>query len=281
MHTHRHRGFTLVELLVVIAIIAILASMLLPALSRAKLKATASVCLNAQKQLALGWNMYADDNGDKLIGFGMARSSDWRIAPYEAAFRAPTIPLNTPAADVAQRMDEAGFKQGGLSLYILDATVIHCPGDMRTQIPTIAAFTSYSGVGGMNGGKDYSLTKRSQIRRTADAILWIEENDPRTVTVGGYAPFGETRGSWEFRVAPPTPSFTGVDWWDSPAIFHGDSSTFSFADGHSVNRRWVTAATRAHAKNMNANKFSNTPPYSSCKVDIDFVAPRYVTKINP
>ena len=277
----RSRGFTLIELLVVIAIIAILAAMLLPALSRAKMKATAATCLSNQKQLALCWMMYADDNNDKMVGFGQSAADHWRVGPNVPAFVMPPLPPGISTPDLAKYLDEAGFKQGAFYNYSKNPAIIHCPGDMRIKISTSFAYTSYSGVGGLNGAvsKGYCLFKRSQIKRPTEVILWVEENDPRQGSAGGL-PFGDNFGPWEFRNPPQPPSYI-EDWWDSPAVFHGNSSTFSFADGHAATRKWLDGPTISYAASMDPAKYSSSPTYAQCARDIGFVARGYASIYNP
>ena len=145
----RRAGFTLIELLVVIAIIAILAALLLPALASAKKRATQSTCLSNQKQLALAWMMFADDNSDLVVGFGTTATTDWRVEP---GLVTTTPPAGLAGDDLLKWLFQQGYKNGPLYVYAPNPDIIHCPGDLRTSIANHFCWASLSGVGGFTGG---------------------------------------------------------------------------------------------------------------------------------
>jgi prepilin-type N-terminal cleavage/methylation domain-containing protein len=268
--TNSHSGFTLIELLVVIAIIAILAAMLLPALSKAKLKATSVACRSNERQLALAWRMYSDDNNGKIISF-LTKPNANNDVPW--LWYPPGVLLPTePTPELTQKAQvEAGFKKGGLYQYCQNPDIIHCPGDLRQtrKVGNAYAWGSYSGVATLNGelAQSFGLTKESAIHRPSDIILWVEENDPR----------GENEGSWDFFPSPPYPVSS---FEDSPAVFHGQSSTFNYADGHAELHKWVDAVTIAYSASMNPNKYVSYPPAAKTLDDASWINNRYATKYN-
>ncbi len=229
LHVGKRAAFTLIELLVVIAIIAILAALLLPALSRAKLKATGAVCRSNQKQMAYAWHMYADDNRDVM----MASSMDGVNYDGGGYFIPPDTSANTT---VAEQLAKEALKLSPLYKYAGNPGIFHCPGDLRYKNLKVGggwAYASYSKADGMNGfnalGNQTPYQKLSSV--PPQAFIFIEEADARNGQVG----------TWVMSKA---------NWNDGFAVFHGIFTTFSFIDGHADSHRWVDEKIIKAAQNM-------------------------------
>jgi len=223
-------AFTLIELLVVIAIIAILASLLLPALSKAKLKATLTSCMNCQKQLALAVTLYAGDNQDAIIprnfnGLDMYSGGFW-----------PDCNVSGGTVPAAEQLVKDTLKKGPLWPYAGNPAVYHCIGDLRWKLRKPGAgwaYVSFSKAEGMNGGFGWGITyftKLGAVKQPSQSFIFIEESDPRN----------ENKGTWVMDVGPAP---ARIGWVDTFAVFHGVVSDFSFADGHVESHKWRDAAT--------------------------------------
>ena len=243
------RGFTLIELLVVIAIIAILAGMLLPALAKAKLKATGAACANNQKQLALGWIMYSNDFNDSLAPTEGWRNKVGALIPLTGGgyWQGPTPDISAGISlAVAMQRVAKGFTNSPMWDYVAVLNAYHCPGDLRAKRKPGAgwAFDSYSKANGMNGilGWESSqppFLKATEVTQPSNSFIFIEESDPRNSNLGTWVLSTDSRG-----------------WIDPFAIFHGNFSTFSFQDGHYEGHKWVDARTIKAAQDSAVGKSS-------------------------
>jgi prepilin-type N-terminal cleavage/methylation domain-containing protein len=241
----RHRGFTLIELLVVIAIIAILAALLLPVLSKGKLKAQGVMCMNSHRQLCLAWRMYSEDNHDRLL-----YASEDRARPESNAYSWITGELNPSAPSQADWDPDLTIKKSPMWPYCgnnlgiwkcpADRSYVNVGGDLKPRVRSMSMNLYLGAWGGTDGGWGALFSaykfymKQSELSDPGPARVWVFlDMREDSIDMGNFA----TRMTgW-----PDQPSLYG--FVDLPGFYHHLAAGFSFADGHSEIHRWRDSRT--------------------------------------
>jgi prepilin-type N-terminal cleavage/methylation domain-containing protein/prepilin-type processing-associated H-X9-DG protein len=227
------QAFTLIELLVVIAIIAILAAMLLPALSRAKIRAQATYCMSNSRQLMLGWVQYYTDYNDQLVNNfgGLFAAAEEQAKTYHSWVNDymtwnATDPLGNPIGDLD------GITMAPFYKYTANVAVYRCPADHYvgpnqpglTSRPRSYSMNMFFGATTPTWPNTYNpvfpdytqFLKAGSILNPAGLFVTLDEH-PDSINDG----FLQT-----------DPHTNAVAWNDLPATYHDGAGGFAFADGH-------------------------------------------------
>ena len=230
------RAFTLIELLVVIAIIAVLMAILIPTLDRAREQGRRAVCLSNLKQLALAWNMYADENDDKIVN-GEAAGSGNGQAPT------PSLSQNRHGGEkywvggdcgdfwndehLPREIQLNALRNGALYPYTKKETLYRCPTGVRGEMRTYSIGDSMNGI--PRDGTHVNEKVGVKVGRTR---LWIKKRTEISVPGPSYRLVFLDEG----RITPDSYAthYVNQRWWDPPFVRHGDGTNVSFADGHAA-----------------------------------------------
>ncbi len=273
----RKRAFTLIELLVVIAIIALLMSIIMPALSLAKKKAATTACLSNTKNLSLGWYMYMQDNDGRIMSCEDNATENgsfigWCGIPRDENDNLMSITQADPP--VTDEDEIRGIQRGKLFPYVKNPDAYHCPGDKerKSLYDGTRVFVTYSIPRCF-----YWITNKSDPQYKLQIRRYDEITSPSTRYV--FVESGETRNwnaSHHFVMgAPEYTQLSEWGWWGPMAVNHGDSSVLGYCDGHAEVRKWRDRYTIERVDKLlvtGATNYGIDYPPEGQTADIDYMA---------